>query len=1641
MRRDGVTQWTTYEQLQEINRTLAFATLTEIDCTRLENDAKLKFNDHALDRKVCVVRDTWIFPKDADLIRVADFPFNAMQAVLCGTPWVTPSVTQYYDCSHVDTRLRGLLLSKRAFVHNEDGSMCAWISVDTLQYLKSIETRLGHNFLPTNGVLKPPKFAIADCFVAGVYPEIDRTTYIERQAIGVAQIRGVIKVVYGGPGNVLQSHLLCWDNRNATIASSIPNLIDRSMFQLILAGPMTTGQELLLATRHECDGNRVREADRLLRQINPLYADITYNDTFPHEGQDSHAFWTHLHDQDDTDQLIAQARARQSTVARMYNEQTNPECGECTIVESQTVLVETVTDRTEHDRLTTAFENVTGDNPGFVARRSSALLKITDPRYLERLFPHLLTFGIGGLSMNRGHRYSQRAIVLHYLKLSTNRFAEDSLFKLVMFDFLSSMRVKTGVFLRVGQDPTLATTVMKITPSQLKTAMTNRQNQRKAWKQGKTFVPLTESSLATRVLKSINATTSKMWGSNEEREAMTRKVDSVTIIYGAPSVFWTLTPNPDCSITCAFWTGHELPHGRPQHLSECTELNMPCSSEMARLVMGNTVVQAQYYQLCCHILIDVLFGWDTIANKPKSKRGIFGFVEVLLYALEQQGRLFIHHHGVAWIAGLPKTQSDWDRLMANDLLRSRFEQYCESIFSAELPIYRSVNTLNCPRDDCNGILESVAIDKKYKHILRSSVPAPIVSVCSDCHAELNEADIVIPIIENQWSQLDEQHRANSSSSAVEAIRHKLGGLSGDRKTSDVQLSRLLLKDQIHAYGHARSCVKGRANTKCRYNFFRDVVDLTGFNKNDEIVYRRRVGNQWLNTYIPVWRRIFHFNMDARILWSGQGLQTTRYALQYTLKRQTVLDNIAVVELAFTKRTARESAMNNTEYSRGVGRLMALAYSNAGVMEIGGPLATAILMEGEAVTFSCEFKRLVLLEGLNILSNVDVEAMVISRNHQLYTETSITNYVNRPTCLENYSWYDYCCWFRKSSSTNVDSNQVCTFVYDNVTELGVHVKSHNLHYNEYPRVPEIIGPRLPDATRLGNEDYFDQTELYYRMTALLYCPFRNVISLLSGSSSMKAHFDMWRPFDDPKIARALERHQQYYICLTMAEQYRQNQSTDTDGCMDDEDICSDSDVLHNEAMRESTTSHTYLSIPPELYCAGVDIDIDIADNHTNPNHDHLSTVRHLLVHSIVTASLPSDRTMIFAANTATITRAQVIAFHPEQDGEYNLGELSTSIQEVQLAEVVVEAFEHATQDSSFDNICRPVQQLPAYASIGDVSRYFHLNRNQHAAFVLIAMPLLSAITGIDIPVDLPTLVNKSPLIVTGAGGTGKSQIIAAIKALATMWNRPKSIMVVASTGIAAASLKGCTMHSSVGLGINSTRLPKHIQHPTDTLLRQWAQVLCVIADEVSMIDLAFLSLWEESLRHAKDNLDTPYGGLICVLMFDHCQLRTVRGMPLYKTSGRDIPLSPVQDRGRYLYQAIKKVVYLTENMRFSTDPEWGQWLAASRLGNWTEGIRKYIQTLPDFNVSNTHAHPRLIQIISTDNATRAIVNDTAIAIAVESLAAEHKVYVISARLSRRVSHAELTVLRGLPDNKTGNVPIFLHVYIGSLTQETSIFHVH
>ncbi|KAI9175371.1 hypothetical protein H9P43_006732 [Blastocladiella emersonii ATCC 22665] len=105
--------------------------------------------------------------------------------------------------------------------------------------------------------------------------------------------------------------------------------------------------------------------------------------------------------------------------------------------------------------------------------------------------------------------------------------------------------------------------------------------------------------------------------------------------------------------------------------------------------------------------------------------------------------------------------------------------------------------------------------------------------------------------------------------------------------------------------------------------------------------------------------------------------------------------------------------------------------------------------------------------------------------------------------------------------------------------------------------------------------------------------------------------------------------------------------------------------------------------------------------------------------------------------------------------------------------------------------------PAYASLAQVSLKFNLNEEQHRAFVLFLMPLIDTFIGGNAGIadaaasaeqnvillgrdDVQHVVgtaalppmskDRTPIILTGSGGTGKSRVVDAIRYFLASWNR-------------------------------------------------------------------------------------------------------------------------------------------------------------------------------------------------------------------------------------------------------------------------------
>ena len=129
--------------------------------------------------------------------------------------------------------------------------------------------------------------------------------------------------------------------------------------------------------------------------------------------------------------------------------------------------------------------------------------------------------------------------------------------------------------------------------------------------------------------------------------------------------------------------------------------------------------------------------------------------------------------------------------------------------------------------------------------------------------------------------------------------------------------------------------------------------------------------------------------------------------------------------------------------------------------------------------------------------------------------------------------------------------------------------------------------------------------------------------------------------------------------------------------------------------------------------------------------------------------------------------------------------------------------------------------------------------------------------------------------TGSAGTGKSVILSnIIHNLQRIYGK-ESVAITASTGLAAATIGGITLHkwSHTGIGNRSAEvLARAISKRRDATMT-WRNTKVLIIDEISMIDGRFLSKLEYIARAIRKN-DKPFGGIQLVFTGDFFQLPPV-----------------------------------------------------------------------------------------------------------------------------------------------------------------------
>ncbi|KAJ6436029.1 glycoside hydrolase [Purpureocillium lavendulum] len=194
---------------------------------------------------------------------------------------------------------------------------------------------------------------------------------------------------------------------------------------------------------------------------------------------------------------------------------------------------------------------------------------------------------------------------------------------------------------------------------------------------------------------------------------------------------------------------------------------------------------------------------------------------------------------------------------------------------------------------------------------------------------------------------------------------------------------------------------------------------------------------------------------------------------------------------------------------------------------------------------------------------------------------------------------------------------------------------------------------------------------------------------------------------------------------------------------------------------------------------------------------------------------------------------------------------------------------------------------------------------------------------------------------GPGGTGKSRIIDALKAMFEARNKPHLLQITGTSGSSAAHIGGTTIHSACGL--DAHRAPNKPPPPFSEARKWvWSQKLVLVIDEVSMLGGATLHDVSRHLQALRDCPDEPFGGIPVVLLM---------GTSITTISHHS---------GCRLWHMFKTVVLLEEQVRARNDPQFGALL---------DRVRNGLQSQQDLDLLNANIVGR--PEIAFHNGLRAI----------------------------------------------------------------------
>ena len=267
----------------------------------------------------------------------------------------------------------------------------------------------------------------------------------------------------------------------------------------------------------------------------------------------------------------------------------------------------------------------------FHVSASNRLEKDWDKDFLVRAFIELFPFGRGGPDEQRLTHVSLAQCVQHYMRLSTGQFLGHR-FVLAAYGIIARSKAASTAFVkaknRQGQEP-YSEAFANLTPEQVATCASYLEECKAARKRNAKPPPLpaclASGGIDKEFFDNVRACCASMPHTHEAAGAARKDMYGFHYKFGKATLFVTINPDDKNALVIHFLCGGCFKQAAPP----------PLIVRNVRIA-EHPGAAALFHERFLQVLVALILGWDSVAQQPFQRGGIFGHVKAFMGPNEEQ---------------------------------------------------------------------------------------------------------------------------------------------------------------------------------------------------------------------------------------------------------------------------------------------------------------------------------------------------------------------------------------------------------------------------------------------------------------------------------------------------------------------------------------------------------------------------------------------------------------------------------------------------------------------------------------------------------------------------------------------------------------------------------------------------------------------------------------------------------------------------------------------------------------------------------------------------------------------------------------------------------------------------------------------